>query len=111
MLAAIVKPKAGPSGDAYSEEDWNTEVDENAQGADAYRYSKVAFLLFLDLHPFLSPPFLNHISYVNQCFAKDRFFKLEASETDMCHLCLHCIYSCGLCCVLTTPTFVCCKNM
>ena len=41
MHAAIVKPKAGPSGDAYSEEDWNDEVDENAQGADAYRYSKV----------------------------------------------------------------------
>ena len=41
MLAAIVKPKAGPSSDAYSEEDWNTEVDESAQGADAYRYSKV----------------------------------------------------------------------
>ena len=39
--AAIVKPKAGPSGKVYSEEDWNTEVDENAQGADAYRYSKV----------------------------------------------------------------------
>lgn len=41
-FAAIVKPKAGPSSDAYSEEDWNTEVDESAQGADAYRYSKVA---------------------------------------------------------------------
>ncbi len=39
--AAIVKPKAGPSGKVYTEEDWNTEVDENAQGADAYRYSKV----------------------------------------------------------------------
>lgn len=39
--AAIVKPQAGPSSDTYSEEDWNTEVDENAQGADAYRYSKV----------------------------------------------------------------------
>ena len=39
--AAIVKPKAGPSGGAYNEEDWNDEVDENAQGADAYRYSKV----------------------------------------------------------------------
>lgn len=43
MRAAIVKPKAGPSSDAYSEEDWNTEVDENAQGADAYRYSKVYY--------------------------------------------------------------------
>ncbi|KAL3141742.1 hypothetical protein ABBQ32_004424 [Trebouxia sp. C0010 RCD-2024] len=41
-FASIVKPKAGPSSDAYSEEDWNTEVDENAEGADAYRYSKVA---------------------------------------------------------------------
>ena len=41
MRAAIVKPKAGPSSDTYSEEDWNTEVDENAEGADAYRYSKV----------------------------------------------------------------------
>ncbi len=41
--AAIVKPKAGPSGKVYSEEDWNTEVDENAQGADAYRYSKVLY--------------------------------------------------------------------
>ena len=39
--AAIVKPKAGPSNGTYSEEDWNDEVDENAQGADAYRYSKV----------------------------------------------------------------------
>ena len=39
--AAIVKPKAGPSKGFYSEEDWNNEVDENAQGADAYRYSKV----------------------------------------------------------------------
>lgn len=39
--AAIVKPKAGPSGKVYTEEDWNTEVDENAQGPDAYRYSKV----------------------------------------------------------------------
>lgn len=45
MLAAIVKPKAGPSSDLYSENDWNTEVDENAQGADAYRYSKVRSLL------------------------------------------------------------------
>ena len=36
-----MKPKAGPSGGAYNEEDWNDEVDENAQGADAYRYSKV----------------------------------------------------------------------
>ncbi|KAL3153255.1 hypothetical protein ABBQ38_011605 [Trebouxia sp. C0009 RCD-2024] len=41
-FASIVKPQAGPSSDTYSEEDWNTEVDENAQGADAYRYSKVA---------------------------------------------------------------------
>lgn len=41
-FASIVKPKAGPSGGAYNEEDWNDEVDENAQGADAYRYSKVA---------------------------------------------------------------------
>lgn len=39
--AAIVKPEAGPSGQTYNEEDWNTEVDENAQGANAYRYSKV----------------------------------------------------------------------
>ena len=39
--AAIVKPKAGPKGKVYTEEDWNTEADENAQGADAYRYSKV----------------------------------------------------------------------
>lgn len=42
--AAIVKPKAGPSKGIYSEEDWNDEVDENAQGADAYRYSKVPTL-------------------------------------------------------------------
>ena len=41
--AAIVKPKAGPSNGIYSEEDWNNEVDENAQGADAYRYSKVSY--------------------------------------------------------------------
>lgn len=41
-FASIVKPKAGPSNGIYSEEDWNNEVDENAQGADAYRYSKVA---------------------------------------------------------------------
>ncbi|DBA76212.1 hypothetical protein WJX77_001074 [Trebouxia sp. C0004] len=41
-FASIVKPKDGPSGQVYTEEDWNTEVDENAQGADAYRYSKVA---------------------------------------------------------------------
>lgn len=40
-IAAIVKPKAGPKGKVYTEEDWNTEADENAQGADAYRYSKV----------------------------------------------------------------------
>ena len=39
--AAIVKPKAGPSKGVFNEEDWNNEVDENAQGADAYRYSKV----------------------------------------------------------------------
>ncbi len=44
--AAIVKPKAGPSGEVYSEEDWNTEVDESAQGADAYRYSKVTVQAF-----------------------------------------------------------------
>lgn len=49
MLAAIVKPKAGPSSDLYSEEDWNTEVDENAQGADAYRYSKVRTIFPLTL--------------------------------------------------------------
>ena len=41
MYAAIVKLKAGPSNETYSEEDWNTEVDESAEGADAYRYSKV----------------------------------------------------------------------
>lgn len=41
VCAAIVKPKAGPSKGVYTEEDWNNEVDENAQGADAYRYSKV----------------------------------------------------------------------
>ena len=41
--AAIVKPKDGPSEKVYTEEDWNTEVDENAQGADAYRYSKVLY--------------------------------------------------------------------
>lgn len=39
--AAIVKPKAGPKGKVYTEEDWNAEADENAQDADAYRYSKV----------------------------------------------------------------------
>ena len=43
--AAIVKPKAGPSNGVYSEADWNDEVDENAQGADAYRYSKVRVIL------------------------------------------------------------------
>lgn len=51
MLAAIVKPKAGPSSDLYSEEDWNTEVDENAQGADAYRYSKVRNIFPLTSFP------------------------------------------------------------
>ncbi|DBA76210.1 TPA: hypothetical protein ACH3X1_009936 [Trebouxia sp. C0004] len=40
-FASIVKPKAGPKGKVNTEEDWNTEADENAQGADAYRYSKV----------------------------------------------------------------------
>ena len=49
MLAAIVKPKAGPSDNLYSEEDWNTEVDENAEGADAYRYSKVRIIFPLTL--------------------------------------------------------------
>ena len=46
-VAAIVKPKAGPKGKVYTEEDWNTEADENAQGADAYRYSKVMLLVRL----------------------------------------------------------------
>lgn len=41
--AAIVKLKAGQSGKVYNEEDCNTEVDENARGADAYRYSKVLY--------------------------------------------------------------------
>lgn len=41
LYAAIVKPKGGPKGKVYTEEDWNTEANENAQGADAYRYSKV----------------------------------------------------------------------
>lgn len=39
-----MKPKAGPSKDVYSEEDWNNEVGPDAQGADAYRYSKVGFI-------------------------------------------------------------------
>ena len=38
-----MKLEAGPSGKVYNEEDCNTEVDENARGADAYRYSKVLY--------------------------------------------------------------------
>ena len=45
-----MKPKAGPSGGAYNEEDWNDEVDENAQGADAYRYSKVMQHVFWSMN-------------------------------------------------------------
>ena len=69
-----MKPKAGPSSDAYSEEDWNTEVDENAQGADAYRYSKVGTVTLLDEPPWLILKFViatEHVSHKAQCVHLD----------------------------------------
>ena len=92
MFAAIVKPKAGPSSDAYSEEDWNTEVDENAQGADAYQYSKVCI------------PTFSQSCFTCQSTLFESSQMRAASETGMCCQCMHSICSGGLCCTLSGHT-------